>query len=260
MLTLLVFALLTGSLSEGGSLPPPIENCDGSGQKFYSGLTQPDGGEWFSLKGRILDPDGNPVCGAWVSVEYLIEVSSEWGMIRGPVSPSGLTGDFFLATIRKGKPFRVLVNPFSSVEKRALFEGLDSIDSFLRTQHNVRTAKLARYTSEEMRSATSAGVVTMDITLKEDATATGVLMGSVGMEGPFDTDSPAMVSIVISGRESIEVPIDRRTGSFVAFGVPVGQHEVKAEVSSKRHKHTLIKTVVIPPGANATVRVSLTEK
>lgn len=259
--TILIAAAVLSSAqaaAQGKPAPAVIESCDGR-SKGSSGPEHAPGEEWFSVRGRVLDSSGNPVCGAWVSAQYLVEVKAEWGAIQGPVSSSGMNGEFSLSSIRKGKPFRILVNPYSSAELKARLDGLDAVAPFLKTQQNMRTTNLERYSGEELRSDGPAGVITMDIALKEDPAATGSVVGNVGVAGPFDVDSPAVARILIRGRQMVEVPVDRRNGNFVAFGVPPGQHEVKVEVSSKHRKHTLTKTVTIPPGANGMARVSLAE-
>jgi hypothetical protein len=258
MLTLIPLLLQLQAVAQGKPLPAAIENCDGTGQRLVVGSTHDDGEDWFSLRGRVLGPDGKPLCGAEVSATYLVDLPTAYGAIHGPKCPSGINGEFFLDNIRKSTPFRVSVNPYSKVQWKAL-EDLQGVDAFLKKQHNVQTAGLARYLGEELRFDGRAGVVVMDVDLKADPTATGILAGEIGVAGPFDVDAPALARIIVAGQEPIEAYLDRRTGNFVAYGLPTGKHEVKVEVSTKHQKHALSKTVTVPAGANGTARVSLVE-
>jgi len=124
-----------------------IENCDGSGQRFSSGAPHSDGEEWFSMRGKVLDSGGGPLCGTQVTAEYVVPLETKWGNIHGPSSWSGIGGEFFLDHIRKGVPFRLRVNPYAKLEWYARTEGLSSVESFAKAQHNVRTGRLARSSS-----------------------------------------------------------------------------------------------------------------
>jgi hypothetical protein len=255
-LLLLLAALATPS--GGPPSPLPIEKCDGSGQAFF-GSTHADGEEWFSMKGRVVDAAGNPVCGARVTAEYADVLETKWGVIGGPSSPTGKNGEFFLANLKKGVSFRVRVNPYAAVERLGASDP-GSLDSFVKSQQNVRTAGVARYTSENLKSTEATGLMTFDIELEDDPRATGILVGNVRVPSPYDVNAPAVARVVISSGEAIEASVHRRNGEFVMFGLPPGQYRVDVEVSVNGRRLSISGATKVPSGKNAVATIDLLEK
>lgn len=257
MRVLLLLAALT-TPSGGPPSPLPIESCDGRSRAFF-GSTHADGEEWFSVKGRVVDAAGNPVCGTQVTTEYADVPETKWGVIRGPSSPSGRNGEFFLDNLKKGVSFRLRVNPYAAVERLGASD-LDSLDSFVKSQQNVKTAGVARYTSELLKSTAATGLMTFDIELEDDPSATGILIGKVRVPGPYDVDAPAVARILISSGEAVEASVHRRNGGFVMFGLPPGRYRVDVEVTVSGRKHSISRTTTVPSGKNAVATIDLPEK
>lgn len=263
ILAVVLLALLAGAkhkpeLGTVGNRPRlgAIEKCDGSGKMYFGGQQSP-GQEWFSLEGRVADSNGNPVCGAEVSARYSELLGTTDGSIRGASSPTGVSGEFFVANLRKGIPFTVQVNPFHKLEHSVSRMGIEALADVLKVQRNARSSGLARYRSDELKHTGQVGVMRLDIILPEDSTAAGIILGDLEIEGPLDVNAPAVVHILAAGREPIDVPVERLTGRFVALGVPVGQHEVKAEVTARGRRYRMSNTVTVAPGKDSVAKVQL---
>lgn len=244
--------------SGGQPSPLPIESCNGKSRAFF-GSTHADGEEWFSMKGRVVDAAGNPVCGAWVTAEYADVLETKWGVIHGPSVSSGKNGEFFLDNLKKGVWFRVHVNPYAAAERLGATDP-GSLDSFVKAQENVRTAGMARYTSENLKSTAATGLMTFDIGLEDDPSATGILVGKVGVPGPYDVTAPAVARVVISSGEAIEAFVHRRSGQFVIFGLRPGHYRVDVEVSVRGRRVSISRTTTVPSGKNAVSTIDLPEK
>ena len=239
-----------------GSRPhaPVITSCDPkeSGGVTYSSTHAP-GEEWFSLTGHVFDPQGAPLCGERIWVEYLTEVSTPWGAVAGPNSVIGGDGLFFLDNIKKDTPFRVRVNPYGSTERLVQREGPEGIDRLKASGKTVRVEGIERFASEELRSVSPAGVVTMDFHLKADPAAVGMVIGSVGKQA-LDRDAQSVARIRVAGREDLETPVGL-DGTFVVLGVPAGNHEVTAELSVGHQKRALRSSITVGGGSKAVARV-----
>lgn len=231
-----------------------ITSCDPkeAGGVTYSSTHAP-GEDWFSLTGHVFDPEGAPLCGERISVEYLTEVSSQWGTVAGPNSLIGRDGLFFLDNIKKNTPFRVRVNPYGSAERLVQREGPEGIVRLKASGKTVRAEGIERFRSDELRSTSPSGVVTMDFRLRADPAAVGMVIGSVGKEA-LDRDSQSVARIRVVGREDIETPVGL-DGTFVVLGIPAGKHEITAELSIGREKRILRRTVTVGSGNGAVGRV-----
>lgn len=255
-LLLLLAALATPS--GGPPSPLPIESCDGRSRGSF-GSTHADGEEWFSIRGRVVDAAGNPVCGARVTAEYADVIETKWGVVHGPSSPTGKNGEFFLDNLKKGVSFRVRVNPYAAAERLGASDP-SSLDSFVKNHQNVRTAGVARYTSEHLKNTAATGLMTFDIELGDDPSATGIIVGKVRVPGPYDVNAPAVARVLISSGEAIEASVHRRYGEFVMFGLLPGRYRVDVEVSVNGRRHSISRTITVPSGKNAVATIELPEK
>lgn len=233
---------------------PMIESCDGA-SKGGSSSTHAPGEEWFSLTGHVFDPSGAPLCGERIWAEYLVEVSTPWGALSGPNSLIGRDGLFFLDNIKKDTPFRVHINPYGSTEQLLQREGLEALSRAKAAGKTIRTGGIERFVSEERRSTSAAGLITMEVDLKADPAAVGIVIGSVGKQ-PLDRDAHSVARIRIAGREDIETSVDL-DGNFVVLGVPGGTHEVTTELSVGHQKKVLRRPIIVSGGSEAVARVRL---
>jgi hypothetical protein len=250
-----LIALISGSNYAQGQ-PAPIAKCDGSGT-IYLGSTHRDNEDWFSLTGSVVGHNGAPVCGAQVSATYLEPLKTKHGSIEGSSSPSGLNGEFFLANLRKGVPFTVRVNPYYRLEVVIGRAGVEGLGSALKKERNTRMSGVGRYSSEELRHAAPAGVIRFDIALPDDPTATGIVLGDAVLVDPLGASGKAIARIEVAGKDPIEVPVQKRTGRFVALGVPAGEHRVEVEIQTKGRRYEMRETVTVPAGQDAVARVQI---
>jgi hypothetical protein len=253
-LSLILSAVGLAPTSSAQDLPRPlaIEPCDGSGRRLIFGSTHAAGEKWFSLTGRVVDGQGQPVCNARVELQY-----SGVDDTGGPSSPTGINGEYFLDNIKKGVPFTVQINPYEMAEHVFLFDGAEKLKLLLK-QTGVREAGLRRYTSEEKISNDPAGVIRLDFTLDADASATGVLNGEIGQR-PLAGSRISGEAVV--GKAAIPLHFNVKTGRFVAFGVPPGPCEIRVEIASNKGKRTLTKVVTVAPGGvGASTSVRLTQE
>jgi hypothetical protein len=255
---LMVGAFIAFFLGKGDArpLPAPIAKCDGSGT-IYLGSTHSDNEDWFSLTGRVVGQDGAPVCGAEVSATYLEPLETKYGSIEGSLSPTGLNGEFFLANLRKGVPFTVRVNPYNRLEVVIGRVGFEGLGSALKKERNARVSGVGRYSSEELRHTAPAGVMRFDIDLPDDPTATGIVLGEAVLGDPLGASGKATARIEVAGKDPIEVPVQKRTGRFVALGVPAGEHRVEVEIQTKGRRYEMRETVTVPAGQDAVARVQI---
>jgi hypothetical protein len=197
------------------------------------------------------------VCGAEVSARYLEPLETKYGSIEGSSSPTGLNGEFFLANLRKGVPFTVSVNPYYRLEVVIGREGVEGLGNALKKERNARVSGVGRYSSEELRHAAPSSVMRFDIALPDDPTATGIVLGEAVLGDPLGASGKATARIEIAGKDPIEVPVQKRTGRFVALGVPAGEHRVEVEIQTKGRRYEMRKTVTVPAGQDAVARVQL---
>ncbi len=203
------------------------------------------------MTGKVVDADGTAVCGAWVVAKY----AGPGPEATGPNSFTGLNGEYFLDNVRKGVPFRIVVNPYFDAEWKALRNGLEAVPGFIKTQRNLRTGGLARFASKELRIDDVAGLVNHDITLRSDPSATGIVVGTTGIAGPYQSGTTAYLSI--PGRFEAELHMNGRTGSFVLFGVPPGQGEIRCDIRVLGAVHRIKQSVTIPQVKESVTRVEL---
>jgi hypothetical protein len=216
--------------------------------------THAPGEPWFSLEGRVLDPEGKPVCGALVSIRYIENPElPNRESLGGAVSFSGLGGEYFLDNIRKGVQFQIVVNPYWEVELHARREGLEAVPALVK-ERNLRSDRLARYTSEALTRDEKSGLLSMDIPLVTDESATGVLLGTAG---PLDGKRPINVRVSIVGWEAIETGVNPRTGAFAVFGVPSGRITAQCEVQRDGHTFTARAEVTVGSGKKGPTNVEV---
>lgn len=233
-----------------------IEKCDGSGT-IHIGSQRSDGQEWFTLEGKVVDANGVPVCGAEVSARYSEPLETAHGSLQGATSPTGLSGEFVLANLRKGRSFTVVVNPFHKVEYAIGRARVRVLADVLKTERNARASGVARYRSEQLSHTAPAGAMRLDIILPTDAEATGMILGDISVGLPLDIEHPATARIIVTGREPIDVPVRRHSGKFVALGIPPGAHRVEVDVTTKQRRYKLTGTAVVHPGDRSVTKMRL---
>lgn len=218
-----------------------IESCDGSGRKTYLGPLSPPGGRSLSILGRVVDTEGSPVCGAWVSVRYVGKESHD----AGPASPTGKNGEFVLQNLAKGATVAIEINPFHEAEWHALHPKAAGDPGVPQSLLGLRRAGLRRYRAAETVPETEEGVIERTFVLESDPLATEVVRGHVAGAEAGVTIIGELVGAV---DHLIGIHFNSRTGDFVAFGVPPGAYMLNLRRTKGQSSATASTSISVRSG------------
>lgn len=222
---ILLLALLVVAAQSVSAQMIAIESCDGSGRKTYIGPVNVAGEEYLTIAGRLVDAVGEPVCGAWVAVTYVGEKLD----VPGAQSPTGRNGEFVLTSLRKGATISVDINPYFEAECDALHPIASDNGGVEQGSSMTRRSGLRPYRAVETLPEAEAGVVERIFVLESDPRATEVVRGHISGLEPGMSVSGELVGAI---DQPIRIHVNPRTGSFVAFGVAVGDYRLNL----RRHK------------------------